>query len=125
AVISDVPKTLVYAICRWLNRNSERIPHSSTEKPPSAELHPDQKHEDSLPPYSILDPILEAYVEDGLDAEEIVARGFDRNTVLRVVTLVRGAEYKRRQAAPGLIITAKAFGPGQRMPVAQKYRFGA
>lgn len=124
AVISDVPKTLVYAMCRWINRNGERIPRSSLEKPPSAELRPDQKDEDSLPPYSILDPILEAYVEDGLDTEAIIARGFERDTVLRVVTLVRGAEYKRRQAAPGLIITAKAFGPGRRMPVAQKYRFG-
>jgi NAD+ synthase (glutamine-hydrolysing) len=124
SVISDVPKTLVYSICHWINRNGERIPDNSLTKPPSAELRPDQKDEDSLPPYSILDPILESCVEDGLNVDEIVGRGFDRDTVLRVVKLVRGAEYKRRQAAPGLIITSKAFGPGRRMPVAQKYRFG-
>lgn len=125
SVISDVPKTLVYSICRWINRDHERIPESSLTKPPSAELRPDQKDEDSLPPYSVLDPILEAFVEDGLNVEEIIERGFDRDTVLRVVKLVRGAEYKRRQAAPGLIITSKAFGPGRRMPVAHRYRFGA
>lgn len=125
SVISDVPKTLVYSICHWVNRNGERIPESSLVKPPSAELRPDQKDEDSLPPYSVLDPILEACVEDGLNVEEIALRGYDRDTVLRVVKLVRGAEYKRRQAAPGLIITSKAFGPGRRMPVAQRYRFGS
>lgn len=124
AVISDVPKTLVYSICRFINRHGERIPDSSITKPPSAELRPDQKDEDSLPPYAVLDPILEACVEDGSNVDEIVARGFDRDTVVRVVKLVRGAEYKRRQAAPGLIITSKAFGPGRRMPVAQRYRFG-
>lgn len=124
SVISDVPKTLVYAISHWVNRNSERIPSSSLTKPPSAELRPDQKDEDSLPPYSVLDPILEACVEDGLNVDEIVARGFERETVTRVVRLVRGAEYKRRQAAPGLIITSKAFGPGRRMPLAQRYSFG-
>lgn len=125
SVISDVPKTLVYEICRWINRDGERIPASSITKAPSAELRPDQKDEDSLPPYSVLDPILEAFVEDGLNVEEIIERGFDRDTVLRVAKLVRGAEYKRRQAAPGLIITSKAFGPGRRMPVAHRYRFGA
>lgn len=124
SVISDVPKTLVYAIAEWINRDSERIPRSSLTKPPSAELRPDQKDEDSLPPYAVLDPILEAFVEDGLNVEELIARGFERETVNRVVKLVRGAEYKRRQAAPGLIITSKAFGPGRRMPLAQRYGFG-
>lgn len=121
SVISDVPKTLVYEICAWINRQTERIPQSTLTKAPSAELRPDQKDEDSLPPYSVLDPILEAHVEDGLSARDIVALGYDPETVNRVVRLVRGAEYKRRQAAPGLIITSKAFGPGRRMPVAQAF----
>jgi NAD+ synthase (glutamine-hydrolysing) len=124
SVISDVPKTLVYAISEWVNRTGERIPRSSLTKAPSAELRPDQKDEDSLPPYAVLDPILEAFVEDGLNVDDIVERGFARETVTRVVKLVRGAEYKRRQAAPGLIITSKAFGPGRRMPLAQRYSFG-
>lgn len=124
SVISDVPKTLVYAISDWLNRNGERIPRSSLTKAPSAELRPDQKDEDSLPPYAVLDPILEAFIEDGLNVNDIVERGFERETVVRVIKLVRGAEYKRRQAAPGLIITSKAFGPGRRMPIAQRYTFG-
>jgi NAD+ synthetase len=121
SVISDVPKTLVYDICQWINRDGERIPYNSLSKPPSAELRPDQKDEDSLPPYSVLDPILEAHVEGGLSAPEIIAQGFNSETVNRVVRLVRGAEYKRRQAAPGLIITSKAFGPGRRMPLAQAF----
>lgn len=121
SVISDVPKTLVYEICQWVNKNGERIPASTLTKAPSAELRPGQKDEDSLPPYAVLDPILEAHVEDGLSAPEIIAQGFDSETVIRVVRLVRGAEYKRRQAAPGLIITSKAFGPGRRMPLAQSF----
>lgn len=121
SVISDVPKTLVYEICEWINRDAERIPRNSLLKAPSAELRPDQKDEDSLPPYAVLDPILEAHVEDGLSAPEIIAQGFNSETVNRVVRLVRGAEYKRRQAAPGLIITSKAFGPGRRMPLAQAF----
>jgi NAD+ synthase (glutamine-hydrolysing) len=121
SVISDVPKTLVYEIAQWLNRETERIPNNSLIKPPSAELRPDQKDEDSLPPYSVLDAILEAHVEEGLSAPEIIAQGFNSETVNRVVRLVRGAEYKRRQAAPGLIITSKAFGPGRRMPLAQAF----
>jgi NAD+ synthase (glutamine-hydrolysing) len=125
SVINDVPKTLVYDIARWINRDAERIPWSSITKAPSAELRPDQKDEDSLPPYAVLDPILELFVEDGLNVDDIVARGFERETVVRVVKLVRSTEYKRRQAAPGLIITSKAFGPGRRMPLAQRYGFGA
>ncbi len=121
SVISDVPKTMVYRIARYINRDGVRIPPNTLTKPPSAELRPDQKDEDSLPPYDVLDPILEAYIEEHRSAEELVDSGFDRATVERVVKLVRGAEYKRRQAAPGLILTRKAFGPGRRMPIAQKY----
>ncbi len=118
AVISDVPKTMVYRLARYVNRERERIPRASIEKAPSAELRPDQTDQDSLPPYEVLDPILELYVEDQASPAEIVARGHDRQAVERVVQLVRGAEYKRRQAAPGLILTRKAFGSGRRMPVA-------
>lgn len=121
AVISDVPKTMVYEIARWVNRSETRIPRSSLDKAPSAELRPDQKDEDSLPPYSVLDPILELYVEQQCRKEEIIARGFDPATVTRVLRLVRTSEYKRRQAAPGLIITSKAFGPGRRIPIAQGF----
>jgi NAD+ synthetase len=120
AAISDVPKTMVYRISRWLNREAERIPANSITKPPSAELRPDQKDEDSLPPYDLLDAILERYVEDHESAHELVRRGFERDLVERVVNLVDRSEYKRRQAAPGLIITRKAFGPGRRIPVAKK-----
>jgi NAD+ synthetase len=122
AVISDLPKTMVYEVSRWVNRSEPRIPPSSIEKPPSAELRPDQKDEDSLPPYSVLDPILELYVEEQLGKEAIIARGFDRETVTRVLHMIRVSEYKRRQAAPGLIVTSKAFGPGRRVPVAQGFR---
>jgi NAD+ synthetase len=118
AVISDVPKTMVYRIARHLNRNGARIPENSIDKPPSAELRPDQTDQDSLPPYDVLDRILELYVEEHLDVDSIVARGLERDTVERVVKLLRGAEYKRRQAAPGLILTSKAFGPGRRLPIA-------
>lgn len=118
AVISDVPKTMVYQLAHYVNREGERIPRSSIEKPPSAELRPDQTDQDSLPPYAELDPILEAYVEDHLSPTEIAARGHDAALVERVVSMVRRAEYKRRQAAPGLILTRKAFGLGRRMPVA-------
>lgn len=121
AVISDLPKTMVYDLSRWVNRDEERIPRSSIEKAPSAELRPDQKDEDSLPPYSVLDPILELFVERGLGKSEIIAQGFDPAVVSRVLHMVRVNEYKRRQAAPGLIVTSKAFGPGRRMPIAQGF----
>ena len=122
AVISDVPKTLVYRICRWMNRDREVIPSSTIEKPPSAELRPDQKDEDSLPAYEVLDAILAAYVEERASAEEIVARGIDSKTVHEVRRLVDLNEYKRKQAAPGLRITGKAFGPGRRVPIVQRFR---
>ena len=122
AVISDVPKTLVYRIARWINRDRAVIPRSSIEKPPSAELRPDQKDEDSLPPYAVLDPILEAYIEGGKTVGEIAALGFDAKLVEDVIRLVDRNEFKRKQAAPGLRITGKAFGPGRRFPIVQRFR---
>jgi NAD+ synthase (glutamine-hydrolysing) len=121
AVISDVPKTLVYRLSHYVNSRRPVIPQASLEKPPSAELRPDQKDSDSLPPYEILDAILEDYVEDSHPAERIARdRGFDLALVQRVVGMVDRAEYKRQQAAPGLKISAKAFGYGRRFPIAAK-----
>ena len=124
AVISDVPKTMVYRMAREVNRQAGRdlIPEGTIVKPPSAELRPDQTDQDSLPPYEILDAILELHVEQRLGTEEIAARGFDRKLVADVVRLVRVNEYKRRQAAPGLKLTSKAFGSGRRMPIAQRWK---
>lgn len=122
AVISDVPKTVVFNLCRWINRDREIIPESTITKPPSAELRPDQKDADSLPPYDILDQILEAYVVDGKSRAEIAKAGFDPSVVNRIARLIDLNEYKRRQAAPGLKVTSKAFGMGRRLPVAQRYR---
>ena len=121
AVISDVPKTLVYRLARYVNSHRAVIPQTTIDKPPSAELRPDQKDSDSLPPYEILDAVLEDYVEDSHSAERIAAdRGFDIETVRRVIRMVERAEYKRQQAAPGLKISPKAFGYGRRIPVAAK-----
>jgi NAD+ synthase (glutamine-hydrolysing) len=121
AVISDVPKTLVYRLSHYVNSRRVVIPQASLEKPPSAELCPDQKDSDSLPPYDVLDAILEDYVEDSHPAEQIAAdRGFELALVRRVVRMVDRAEYKRQQAAPGLKISAKAFGYGRRFPIAAK-----
>jgi NAD+ synthase (glutamine-hydrolysing) len=122
AVISDVPKTMVYRLSRYANRERERIPVASIEKPPSAELRPGQTDQDSLPPYDVLDRVLERFVEDGAGREAIIAEGFPPEAVERVLSLVQASEYKRRQAAPGLILTKKAFGVGRRMPIAQKFR---
>jgi len=121
AVISDVPKTLVYQLARWINREREIIPKSTIEKPPSAELKPDQKDQDTLPPYDVLDEILRHYVEENLSARDIVARGFDEKTVRWVQRRVDLNEYKREQAAPGLKVTSRAFGLGRRMPIAQRF----
>ncbi len=121
AVISDVPKMMIYQLARWLNRDREIIPHATIEKPPSAELRPNQRDQDTLPPYEILDPILELLVEDGLSPGEIAARGYDEATVRWVVKRVAQNEYKRAQSVPGLKVTSKAFGVGRRMPVAQRY----
>ena len=122
AVISDVPKMMVYRVSNWINREHEIIPAASITKAPSAELRPDQKDQDSLPPYEILDAILEEYVVNLKPTREIIAQGFDEATVKRVVRLIDVTEYKRRQAAPGLKVTSKAFGVGRRVPVAQRYR---
>jgi NAD+ synthetase len=121
AVIGDLVKTRVYAVCRWLNRDREVIPAAILEKPPSAELRPDQKDTDSLPPYEVLDPILEAYVERYESPERIAAKyGFSLELVQQVVRLVERSEYKRQQAAPVLKVTSKSFGMGRRFPIAVK-----
>jgi NH3-dependent NAD+ synthetase len=131
-VISDVPKTLVYRLATYVNSRVETglapsptarivIPLATIEKPPSAELRPDQKDSDSLPPYDVLDTILEDYVEDSRSAEQIVqAHNFDPELVKRVIKMVARSEYKRQQAAPGIKITPKAFGYGRRFPIAAK-----
>jgi len=121
AVIADVPKLMVYELAEHINREGEVIPRASIEKAPSAELRPDQTDQDTLPPYEVLDAILELYLEEGLSSGEIVARGFDAETVRWVVRAVNRNEYKRRQAAPALKVTTKAFGSGRRMPIAARY----
>src|SRR5438477_8866836 len=121
AVISDVPKTMIYELARWINRDREIIPTSTIAKAPSAELRPNQKDQDTLPPYEILDQILHLYVEENLSARDIIARGFDEKTVRWVQRRVDLNEYKREQAAPGLKVTSRAFGIGRKMPIAQRY----
>jgi NAD+ synthase (glutamine-hydrolysing) len=124
AVIKDVPKTLVYALARYRNAQGPApvIPESVLTKEPSAELRPGQRDVDSLPPYEVLDPILEAYVEQDCSYDELLARGFDPATVRRVITLVDRSEYKRRQAPPGVKITPRAFGRDRRLPIVNRYR---
>ncbi len=122
AVISDLPKTRVYEISRWINREREIIPWPSIEKPPSAELRPDQKDQDTLPEYDVLDGILELLVEQGKSVAETVASGFDEAMVRWVLRRIELNEWKRHQAAPGLKVTTKAFGIGRRMPIAQRFR---
>ena len=121
AVISDLPKTRVYALSHWINREKEVIPWNTIRKEPSAELRPDQKDEDSLPPYHILDAILKRYIEEGQSSAEIVEAGFAAEVVDDVIRKVDLNEYKRKQAAPGLKITPLAFGVGRRIPIVQKY----
>jgi len=123
AVISDVPKTTVYALAEFINAKAGRdlIPRNSITKAPSAELRPNQTDQDSLPPYETLDAILHRYVEEEKSAAQIIADGFDAAAVMRVITLIDRSEYKRRQAAPGLKVTSRAFGSGRRMPIAQNY----
>ncbi|MEO0161932.1 MAG: NAD+ synthase [candidate division WOR-3 bacterium] len=121
AVIGDVPKTMVYEISQFINREKEKIPQSIIKKPPSAELRPNQLDQDTLPPYEILDPILQFYIEDGLSKEEILAKGYKEGTVDWVIKAVNKNEYKRRQAPPVLKVTSKAFGLGRRMPIAAKF----
>jgi NAD+ synthase (glutamine-hydrolysing) len=121
AVISDVPKTMVYELARWINRRGEIIPPSTIEKPPSAELKPGQTDQDSLPPYDVLDEILRLYVEENMSARDIIAHGFEEKTVRWVQRRVDLNEYKREQAAPGIKVSSRAFGLGRRMPIAQQY----
>jgi len=125
AVIADLPKMMVYELANHLNSRqfSEIIPDRTIRKAPSAELRPNQKDEDSLPPYHILDPILQLYIEENFAISEIVAKGFEKETVERVIYMVDRAEFKRRQAAPGLRITTRAFGSGRRMPIARSYDY--
>lgn len=120
AVLADVPKTMVYELAEYINRVRRVIPQNVFLKPPSAELRPNQRDEDSLPPYRVLDPILRAYVENNLSPREIVSLGFPEELVIEVVRRIDAAEYKRHQAAPGLKVTTKAFGVGRRMPIAWK-----
>jgi len=122
AVISDVPKTMVYELARYMNREREIIPPASITKPPSAELRPNQTDQDTLPPYPVLDAILYQYIEELRSVDEIVAQGFDPETVRWVVRAVDRNEYKRKQAAPGIRVTSKAFGVGRRMPIAARFR---
>jgi NAD+ synthase (glutamine-hydrolysing) len=128
APIKDVPKTLVYELARWRNArpaDEAPIPQRVIDKPPSAELRPGQRDTDSLPPYEALDPVVEAYVEDDRGPDELVAAGFDDETVRRIIAMIDRAEYKRRQAAPGIKITPRAFGRDRRMPITNRYRRSA
>ena len=124
APLADVFKTDIYKIARWVNREKIIIPENSISKPPSAELRPDQTDQDSLPPYETLDAILDLYIVKNLGREEIVRRGFDAAVVNDVLNKINFSEYKRRQAAPGLKISPRAFGMGRRIPIAQKFRSG-
>ena len=122
SVLKDTFKTTVYKLARWRNSLSEVIPPSTMDKPPSAELRPNQKDSDSLPAYEVLDPILALYIEEDRGVEEIIAAGHDPDTVRRVARMVDRNEYKRRQAAPGVRITTKAFGRDRRLPITNGYR---
>jgi NAD+ synthetase len=127
AILSDVPKTMVYELARFINREGEVIPDACLRKAPSAELRPGQTDQDTLPPYETLDQILKGYIEDGLTAEAMAAQsGISLDLVREVIERVDRGEYKRHQAPPGLKVTAKAFGLGRRFPIAQRYReFGS
>jgi len=122
ALIKDVPKLLVFELARWRNAKGEVIPPTTISRPPSAELKEDQKDSDSLPPYDVLDPILERLVEQQAGLKDLLAEGFDEPTVRRVMHLVDRSEYKRRQGAPGVKITPKAFGRDRRMPITNGFR---
>ena len=123
AVISDVPKTMVYELANYINRKKEIIPINIIKKAPTAELKPNQKDSDTLPEYEILDVILKAYIEDQKGIDEIVKMGFDKALVKKVINMVDKSEYKRQQAAPTLKVTSKAFGFGRRMPIACKINY--
>ena len=121
SVLSDVYKTRVYDLAHYINRDSEIIPWNTINKTPSAELSPNQRDQDSLPPYDILDAVLNAYIEQGLENHDIIAQGFDSLTVDWIIGKLNTNEYKRRQMAPGLKITQKAFGIGRRLPIAARF----
>lgn len=121
AAISDVPKTMVYELAYHINQNVETIPREIIERPPSAELKPDQKDQDTLPPYEVLDSVLHHYVEEGTSLEEILKMGFDPESVKWIIRTVKKNEYKRKQVPPGIKVTTKAFGAGRRMPIAARY----
>ena len=122
ALLGDVYKTMIYRVADWINRNGEVIPQSTITKPPSAELRPNQTDQDSLPPYDVLDGILKLYIEEWKEVDEIVAAGFDRALVERILKIVDTNEFKRRQAAPTIRVSTKAFGNGRQMPIAQQWR---
>jgi NAD+ synthetase len=122
ALLSDVPKTMVYQLAGHINRHREIIPHNTIAKAPSAELRADQKDQDTLPPYDVLDEILRLYIEEQRTVNEISGQGFEPDTVRWVAGKVDANEYKRQQAAPGIKVTSKAFGIGRRVPIAQKFR---
>jgi NAD+ synthase (glutamine-hydrolysing) len=122
APLKDVPKLLVYRLARWKNRTVPVIPERIIDRPPSAELRENQKDQDSLPPYETLDPILERYIELDQNPQQIIESGFDQNDVLKVTRLVDQSEYKRRQAAPGVKISKRAFGRERRYPITSRYR---
>jgi NAD+ synthase (glutamine-hydrolysing) len=121
SVLADVPKTMVYELARFINREGQVIPQYVLDRPPSAELRPDQKDQDTLPPYEILDRIMNYYLTEGYSYQDIISLGFQPETVRWVIRAIDRSEYKRRQAAPGLRVTSKAFGMGRRMPVAARY----
>jgi NAD+ synthase (glutamine-hydrolysing) len=121
AVLKDVYKTDVFALANYMNREDEVVPQNSIDKPPSAELRPDQKDSDSLPDYDELDAILKATIEDRLSVDEIAAQGFNRDEVKRVVGMLHAAEYKRRQSPPGVKITCHAFGRDRRYPITHAF----
>jgi NAD+ synthase (glutamine-hydrolysing) len=123
APIKDCSKSLVYELARYRNTLGEAIPERVITRPPSAELRPNQQDTDSLPSYDILDPILEAFIEDDLSVAEITARGYDRAVVVRVLEMVKRNEYKRRQAPPGVRISRRAFGRDWRYPITSGYKF--
>ena len=122
AVLADVPKQMVYGLAQWMNCEKEVIPQRIITRPPTAELKPDQLDQDDLPPYEILDPILQAYLEENASIDEICDSGYDRTTVKDIVRRIRINEYKRRQAPIGLKVTTKAFGQGRRFPIVQNFR---
>jgi NAD+ synthase (glutamine-hydrolysing) len=122
SVLKDIPKTLVYKLVKWRNRKKVVIPQSIIDRPPTAELKPGQLDQDTLPPYEVLDPIIKAYVEDNKSVQQIIAKGFDKATVSKVISMIDRSEYKKRQSAPGTRITQRSFGKDWRLPITNRYR---